>query len=217
MGSTGFASEGGLHGPQRDDDQHRATLRALARVRADGVSIRDAVEARRSYPRVTADAPTTEQLLPLVAAAASVPDHAALKPWRLIELRDEARTRLGAAFVEASGLTGVDAERLAAKPLRASLLLAIVAVHRESFKVHDWEQDASAAGVATVLALLLDDAGWGVMWRTGGHTRSAEVRRVHKLAPNEDLLGWLYVGGKTEDSRPDARSGFDPSAYLSAL
>jgi nitroreductase len=181
------------------------------------VSIRDAVERRRSYPRVTADAPTTEELLPLIAAAATGPDHASLRPWRLIELRGDALRRLGQAFVEESGLTGADADRLAAKPLRASLLLAVVAVHKESFKVHAWEQDAAAAGIAHLLALLLDDAGWGVMWRTGGHTRSAAVRRVHALADNEELLGWLYIGGKTADSKPDARQSIDPASFISSV
>ncbi|HEY2644084.1 MAG TPA: nitroreductase family protein [Galbitalea sp.] len=181
------------------------------------MSVADAIGRRRSYPRVTADAPTHDELLPLIAAAATGPDHAALKPWRVIELRGDARERLGAAFVEESGLTGTDAERLAAKPLRASLLLAVVAVHKQSFKVHDWEQDAAAAGVAHLLALLLDDAGWGVMWRSGGHTRSAAVRRLHRLADNEELLGWLYVGGKTESSKPDARASIDPSEYLTVL
>jgi nitroreductase len=173
------------------------------------VSIRDAVERRRS--------PTTEELLPLIAAAATGPDHASLRPWRLIELRGDALRRLGQAFVEESGLTGPDADRLAAKPLRASLLLAVVAVHKESFKVHAWEQDAAAAGIAHLLALLLDDAGWGVMWRTGGHTRSAAVRRVHELADNEELLGWLYIGGKTADSKPDARQSIDPASFISSV
>jgi nitroreductase len=181
------------------------------------VSIREAVTRRRSYPRVTADAPSSAELLPLIESAATAPDHASLRPWRLIELRGDARERLGAAFVEESGLTDSDAARLAAKPLRASLLLAIVAVHKPSFKVHDWEQDAAAAGVAHTLALLLDDAGWGVMWRTGGHTRSAAVRRVHQLADNEELLGWLYIGGKTDDSKPNARARIDPAEYLSAI
>ena len=183
----------------------------------EGSTTRDAVLRRRSYPRVTADAPTTAELLPLLEAAATAPDHAALRPWRVIELRGDARVRLGEAFVEESGLDGVDAERLAAKPLRASLLLALVSSRKESFKVHGWEQDAAAAGVAHLLALLLDDAGWGVMWRTGGHTRTDAVRRVHKLADNEELLGWLYVGGKTEDSKPDARAKLDPSSFISAL
>ena len=178
---------------------------------------RDAVLRRRSYPRVTADAPTTAELLPLIEAAATAPDHGALHPWRVIELRGDARVRLGEAFVAESGLTGVDAERLAAKPLRASLLLGIVAVRKESFKVHPWEQDVAAAGVGHLLALLLDDAGWGVMWRSGGHTRSTAVRRVHRLADNEELLGWLYVGGKTEDSKPDARQQLDAASFISSI
>jgi nitroreductase len=175
------------------------------------------VTRRRSYPRVTADAPSTAELLPLLEAASTVADHASLHPWRVIELRGDARERLGAAFVEASGLADEDAVRLAAKPLRASLLLAVVAVHRPSFKVHEWEQDAAAAGVAHLLTLLLDDAGWGVMWRSGGHTRSEAVRRLHGLADNEQLLGWLYVGGKPETTKPDARQPFDVATLLTTL
>lgn len=181
------------------------------------MSALEAVQRRRSYPRLTVDAPSTVQLLPLLEAAATVPDHASLRPWRVIELRGDSRARLGEAFVEQSGLDGVDAERLAAKPMRAPLLLAIVSSHKSSFKVHDWEQDAAAAGVAHLLALLLDEAGWGVIWRTGGHTRSDAVRRLHKLAENEELLGWLYVGGKTEDSKPDARMPIDAGQFISSL
>ena len=166
---------------------------------------------------MTEDAPTHEQLLPLVETATGVADHASLRPWRLIELRGDARARLGDAFVAASGLAGEDADRLAAKPLRASLLIAVVVVHRPSFKVHDWEQDAAAAGLAHILSLLLDDAGWGVIWRSGGHTRSEAVRVMHELDDNEELLGWLYVGGKTELTKPDARQPFDPDSILTAL
>jgi nitroreductase len=154
---------------------------------------------------VTEAAPTHEQLLPLVEAAATVADHGDLKPFRLIELRGSDRELLGAAFVEASGLEGRHAEKLAAKPLRASLLIAVVVSHRESFKVTAWEQEAAAAGVAHILSLLLDEAGWGVMWRTGGHTRSEAVHRMHRLAENEQLLGWLYVGGVTDKVKPEKR------------
>jgi nitroreductase len=168
---------------------------------------------------VTADAPTHDELLPLVAAAARVADHATLRPWRLIELRGGAREQLGDALVVASGAIGSDAARLAAKPLRAELLIALVAARRESAKVPAWEQDAAAAGVAHLLSLLLHDAGWGVMWRTGPHTRSIPVRLVHQLADNEELLGWLYVGGvPTEaDAKSARRQGIDPAEFISIL
>ncbi|MEN0083254.1 MAG: nitroreductase family protein [Leifsonia sp.] len=175
------------------------------------------VAARRSYSRVTADAPTHEELLPLVAAAGRVADHSALHPWRLIELRGEARERLGRAFVADAKASGTDAEKLAAKPLRSSLLLAIVSVRTKSEKVPGWEQDAVASGVAHILSLLLHDAGWGVMWRTGHHTRSKAVHRMHGLAKNERLLGWLYVGGIPADSKEGHRTTIDPERFLTTV
>ena len=180
-------------------------------------SLLDAVAARRSYSLVTDDSPTHDELLPLVAAAGRVADHSSLRPWRVIELRGEARERLGQAFVKDAGARGPDAEKLAQKPLRAPLLLAIVSARRESDKVPGWEQDAVAAGVAHTLSLLLHDAGWGVFWRTGGHTRSKAVHEVHRLAKNERLLGWLYVGGVPEGAREGHRISIDPERYLSVL
>jgi len=177
----------------------------------------EAVQNRRSHSQVTAIAPSHAELLPLVAAAARAADHASLRPWRLIELREHARDRLGQAFVEAAGLEGDAARKQAAKPLRAALLIAIVASRRPSEKVEVWEQDAAAAGVAHLLTLLLGEAGWGVMWRTGPHTRADAVHRMHGLSESEQLLGWLYVGAVPFDCKPVPRAPIDASEHLSAL
>ncbi|WEO76607.1 nitroreductase family protein [Cryobacterium sp. SO2] len=182
-----------------------------------GSPLLDAIGARRSYSVVTADAPGRAELLPLVQAAARAADHGALRPWRLIELRGEARAALGDAFVASAGLDGPAAAKLAAKPLRASLLIAVVASRRSSDKVPHWEQDAAAAGVAHLLSLLLEDAGWGVMWRTGAHTRTGPVRRVHGLADSEELLGWLYVGGIPDTAKPAVRPPLTPTDFLTSL
>ena len=181
------------------------------------MSVLDAVRDRQSFSKVTEVAPTREQLLPLVEAAASVADHGSMRPWRLIELRGDARVRLGEAFAKAAGVEGKHAEKLGEKPLRASLLIAVVGVYTPSFKVPEWEQEAVASGVAHSLSLLLDDAGWGVFWRTGIHTRSEAVHRMHELAPNEHLLGWLYVGGRPERTKSEKPSKFDARRVLSSL
>jgi nitroreductase len=177
----------------------------------------DAVRHRRSHAKVTPAAPSHDDLLPLIEAAGSVADHGALRPWRLIELRGDARERLGAAMVTASGLDDESGAKLAAKPLRASLLIAVVAVHRPSFKVAQWEQEATASGVAHLLSLLLSEAGWGVMWRTGHLTRSEPVRQLHGLAENEELLGWLYVGGLVENAKVGQKNRIRPEEFLTAL
>lgn len=176
------------------------------------MSALDAALARQSYSKVTDEAPTREQLLPLIAAAGRVADHSSLRPWRLIELRGDDRVRLGEAIAAEQGDS-----RPSSKPLRASLLIAVVASFRKSEKVPRWEQEAVAAGVAHTLSLLLDEAGWGVIWRTGGSTRSEAVARAHGLEENEELLGWLYVGGKPQKKKSGKRESIDANALLSRL
>ncbi|MDL9981092.1 nitroreductase family protein [Microbacterium sp. ASV49] len=173
---------------------------------------REAVLARRSYSKVTEAAPTHEELAELVAAAGRVADHSSLEPWRLIELRADDRERLGRAINKSLGEMGASA-----KPLRAPLLIAIVVSTRPSEKVPRWEQEAVASGVAHALSLLLDEAGWGVIWRTGHYTRSKPVAKLHGLHKGEELLGWLYVGGKPERDRPGRRKPVDVHAHLSRL
>lgn len=175
------------------------------------------IASRRSYSRVTQDAPTHEELLELIAAAGRVADHSGLHPWRIIELRGNSRQRLGNALAEAGHLQGKDAAKQVEKAQRAPLLLAIVAAHARSEKVPEWEQDAVAAGVAHLLSVLLHEAGWGVIWRTGHLTRSREVAAMHELTPNEVLLGWLYIGGIPQSERQGRREKINASDYLTVL
>ncbi|MGW8484548.1 nitroreductase family protein [Microbacterium sp. NPDC055903] len=175
------------------------------------MSALDAVLARQSWSKVTEDAPTRAELLPLIAAAGRVADHSSLQPWRLIELRGEDREVLGAAIAKANG-----DKHPSTKPLRASLLIAVVASYRKSDKVPAWEQEAVASGVAHTLSLLLDEAGWGVIWRTGHYTRSKAVAKAHGLKKNEELLGWLYVGGKP-DKKPGRRKPVDADGLLTRM
>lgn len=172
----------------------------------------EAVRARRSWSKVTDGAPTHAELVTLVSAAGRVADHSSLRPWRIVELRGDDRRALGAAIAQAQGDSSPSR-----KPLRAPLLVAVVASYRPSEKVPRWEQEAVASGVAHVLSLLLDEAGWGVIWRTGHYTRTAPVAQAHGLAENEELLGWLYVGGKPERTRPERRKVVDARSHVSRM
>lgn len=176
------------------------------------MSALEAVRARRSWSKVTDAAPTRAELLVLVSAAGRVADHSSLRPWRLIELRGDDRVRLGAAIAEAQG-----DDAPSTKPLRAPLLIAVVASFRTSEKVPRWEQEAVASGVAHVLSLLLDEAGWGVLWRTGHYTRSEAVARAHGLGDDEVLLGWLYVGGKPAGARTGRRKAVDARSHVARM
>ncbi|MFB2582479.1 nitroreductase family protein [Herbiconiux sp. P15] len=173
--------------------------------------------ARRSSSKVTEVSPTHAEIVSAVEAAGQLADHSGLRPWRVIEIRGDSRDLVGDAIAKAEGKKGRDAEKYRQKARRAPLLLAIVA-SLGSRKVPRWEQEAVASGVAHNLTLLLDDAGWGVFWRTGDQTRSKAVRKAHRLDENEELLGWLYVGGLPERARrPRAKGRIKVHEHLSSL
>ena len=177
-------------------------------------AVADAARRRRSRSKVTDEAPSHEQLLELVQAAATVADHSSLRPWRLIELRGDDRLLIGRGLAEASGADGRSAEKLEQKSLRAPLVVAVVLSPVESRKVPEWEQESVASGVAHLLSLVLDDEGWGVFWRTGVLTRAPEVAAAHGLREGEQMLGWLYVGGR-DDDEGKPRKLLDPERFVS--
>lgn len=178
-----------------------------------------AMAARRSISKVGPQTPNDDELLTLLDAVTPVADHKALRPWRLLTIRGDDRLRLGAALDAAAGREPGDKPN--PKPLRAELLIAVIASPTEHPKVPVWEQHATAAGAAHLLELALWQAGWGVMWRTGLDANAPAVRALHGLNENELLMGWLYVGDidpafrkRLETSR---RPPKDPSQFLSTL
>ncbi|GGU93577.1 hypothetical protein GCM10010260_30770 [Streptomyces filipinensis] len=59
------------------------------------------------------------------------------------------------------------AERIAAKHLRAPMLLAVVFQPRDHPGIPHWEQLAATSARATTLLLLLHARGWGGVWFGG--------------------------------------------------
>lgn len=143
------------------------------------MELRTAIRARRSTAPVTDQAPTDEQLTEYLQLAAHSPDHASLRPWRLITLRGSARNRLGeamsAGFGDEPGSPA--AAKTAGKPLRAPLLITVVATPVEHPKVARWEQIAAVGALVATLQLVLFEAGFTAMWRTGPGRRAASGAR----------------------------------------
>lgn len=175
------------------------------------------IRARRSTAPITEQAPSDAELAGYLQLAAHSPDHAGLRAWRLVTVRGDARLRLGAALVAGYGdVPGTPAAaKTAGKPLRAPLLISIVASPVEHPKVPRWEQLAAIGALVATLQLVLFDAGYTAMWRTGPGVELAPVRELLGVAEHEQLLGWLYVGGTVPDPTPSPEP--DVTGKLSAL
>ena len=175
------------------------------------------IRARRSTAPITDDAPSDAELAEYLQLAAHSPDHASLRAWRLVTLRGDDRVRLGEAMVAGYGdVPGTPAAaKTAGKPLRAPLLISIIAAPVEHPKVPRWEQIAAIGALIATLQLVLYDAGYTAMWRTGPGVELPPVRELIGLAEHEQLLGWLYVGGTVPDPQPSPEP--ELSGKLTAL
>lgn len=143
--------------------------------------------------------PSEQQLQVMYQAAARSPDHAGLRPWRLIVLENEQLVRLGEVFVKANlaknaELNAMQIQKIAAKPLRAPMIITVVAHVTEHPKVPEIEQLISAGCAAHAIELAAFAQGLGAMWRSGGMMFDNSVKQSLGLAGNESIIGFLYLG-----------------------
>ena len=130
------------------------------------------LQQRSSSPKLTDPAPSPAQMSEIFRAALRAPDHAWLRPWRFITIAGERRAAFG-ELLEAALLSRTpDADEAARSkarnaPLRAPLLVVVVAKLSEHPKVPPQEQRYSAACAAHALLLATEASGYAGIWRTG--------------------------------------------------
>lgn len=151
---------------------------------------------RTSEPRLEAPAPDAATLERAFACAARAPDHALLRPWRYLIIEGEGLKALGELFAStcANNSDEQEIEKLRRAPLRAPMIIVGIASPTQHPKVPEVEQIMSAAAGMSFLELALQEAGYGVMWRTGKPAYNALVRNGLGLEDSESIVGFLYTG-----------------------
>ena len=169
---------------------------------------------RRSTAALSEPGPSAEDLDLILQAAATVPDHGSLRPWRLVVVADDGRTQFADALARsaAAGRTDVAAEQLEKvrrKAYAAPLQILIVASPTASPKVAEWEQIASASCTGFAIALAAHSLGFGAMWKSVPFTRGIGLIEALGLGEREQLLGWVNVGsiGPALGARQDPAPG----------
>jgi nitroreductase len=173
----------------------------------------DFLLSRRSRPPKTLGLPVPDRtaLAPLLQAAARVPDHGKLEPWRFVVLEAPACRRLADLTQEIGAAEGRDPDALAkdvAGFADAHLVVAVILSPKPSPKIPAWEQEMSAGAVCLGLVNACLAAGWGAGWLTGWRARHREFcARGLGLAGHESVAGFIHVGTETrtppERPRPD--------------
>lgn len=168
---------------------------------------------RRSRPAKTLcmPVPTSEELAPMLQAAARTPDHGKLEPWRFIVIEKPAMTRL-ADVAEACGRAlGLDEEQIAkgrGQFDQGHLAVAVIEVQKPSAKIPALEQTYSAGAVCLALLNAALASGWGANWLSGwpSHDRSF-MQGALGLEAHERIAGFIHIGTETatppDRPRPD--------------
>lgn len=151
---------------------------------------------RASEPRLEDPAPPRSLVDVALQCAARAPDHALLRPWRYLVVEGDARQALGDLFAKAcpDSASEQEIEKARRAPLRAPMVIVGIATPKPHPKVPEVEQLMSAASGMSFLGLALQDAGFGVMWRTGGVAYHPDVLEGLGLEPGETVFGFLYTG-----------------------
>lgn len=171
---------------------------------------------RRSRPAKTLRAPAPDHaaLMPILTAAARVPDHGKLEPWRFIVLERDGLNRLAAMAETHADKTGMVADQAAkgiAQFSESPLAVAVVRVPRPTEKVPEIEQILSTGAVCVSLVNAALASGWGACWLTGWPAHDhAFATRALGLQPGEWVAGFVHIGTEgavpPERPRPDVAS-----------
>ncbi|MBC8049037.1 MAG: nitroreductase [Chitinophagales bacterium] len=164
-----------------------------------------------------APGPSASELDIMLAAAARVPDHKKLAPWRFIVFEGDARARFGEtlAAICAADEPEVSHARLEMERnrfTRAPLVVAVIARHTPHPAAPEWEQTLSAGAVCLNLLHAAVALGYAGNWITEWCAYNANVYHALGLAENERVAGFIYIG--TAKDKPADRERPDLAAIV---
>lgn len=160
----------------------------------------DIMHTRRSIAKLDLPMPTEEELNTALTAAMTAPDHKRLRPWRFIVLRDDALVDFGQVLLRAEqattdgSLSDAACQKLLNMPLRAPMIITLIAQIKEHEKVPSFEQLLSMGAAAQNLLLSLESMGYRTVWRTGKLCNAPEVKAYFRTADQDIICGFVYVG-----------------------
>lgn len=165
---------------------------------------------RSGKPRdMVAPGPTPGQLATLLTAAARVPDHGKLAPWRfvVVERRDAFADLLEAAY-RAARPEARDREiaEVRAFAHQAPTLVAVLSRVDAMSHIPAWEQELSAGAACALLVAAASAAGFVAGWLTGWAAYDPAVTAALGR-PGDRIAGFVFIGSPAraleERPRPD--------------
>ena len=163
-----------------------------------------------------------DHLEAILTAGIRVPDHGALKPWKLVVISGGARARLDRDIIHAE----FRADNPDAKPeveavetgrlQRSDVVIAVLSTPVEHPKIDVWEMQLSAGAVCTTLLYAAQSYGYAAQWLTEWYAYNDRMLAALGGVPGHDrIAGFIYIGEKVKP--PMERTRPDPATIITRL
>jgi len=154
--------------------------------------------------------PSAEELETMLAAAARVPDHRRVNPFRFVLFEGPARKAAGAALADAFKSANPDADDKAvafeaARFERAPVVVLVVASLDTAHKTPLWEQTLTVGAACQNLLIAASASGYAAQWLTEWYAYDRQVLNAFGLGDEETAAGFIYIGTATEDPKERPR------------
>jgi nitroreductase len=181
----------------------------------DVTEVNRVIRERRSiYPNMYAEEEVEDAIIHQMLENANwAPTHRLTEPWRFVVFKGEGLKKL-AEFqsalyrrlsTESGNFDEAKFAKLASKPMLASHIIAIGMQRDPKESVPEVEEVASVAAAVQNMYLTATAYGVGCYWGSGGITYKKEANEFFGLGPNDQLLGFMYVGKPRTEKWPMGR------------
>jgi len=161
---------------------------------------------------MVAPGPDAAQLQAILHAAARVPDHGKLNPWRFVVISDRAAFADGlmAAYLAGKPDAGrLEREAVTQFATYAPCLVVVIASPKPSH-IPVWEQELSVGAACQNLLVAAHAQGFVGNWLTGWAAYDEQVLALLGGAAPERIAGFFFIGTQAkpleERPRPDLAS-----------
>jgi nitroreductase len=164
---------------------------------------------------MVAPGPDAAQLQAILHAAARVPDHGKLNPWRFVVIENRAAfaDALMAIYLAGKPDAGrLEREAVTQFATQAPCLIAVIASPKPSH-IPLWEQELSVGAACQNLMLAAHAQGFVANWLTGWAAFDAQVLALLGGAAPERIAGFFFIG--TQDRPLEERPRPELSAVVS--
>ena len=178
----------------------------------------DFLKTRRSVTakKMTRGNVTEDHLRQILEAGIRVPDHGALKPWKLRVIKGATQKQLDeevifAEFINANPDASAETQSIEKNRFqRADTVIAVISSPVEHKSITEWEMHLSAGAVCTTLLYAAQSLDYAAQWLTEWYAYNDNLLRELGGVPGKDrIAGFIYIGEKTSTPIERTRPAFD--------